>query len=83
MRAAGAVRVGDPWPQAQHTLHTQLGPPTKADVDAYLWAARVGDDCYLIEVRVADGRVAYVDDPYQSPARAAAGSYDRCADAAP
>ncbi len=63
VRAAGMVEPGQRWAPAFARLRLVLGAPTFADGAAFAWAALAGDDCYLIEVRVVDGVIAFVDDP--------------------
>ena len=80
VRASGLVQRGALWPAAYLVLQDRLGPPTRIADDRYSWAARLGDDCYLIEVAVRDGVVVHIEDSHRRAA--ARHGYQRCTAAA-
>jgi hypothetical protein len=82
VRASDVVEPGDAWDDVYPRLVDRLGLPTRVDGDSYAWASRHGNDCYLIEVRVDDGVIVFVDSPYRDTPRGD-DPFARCTRAAP
>jgi len=74
--AKAGVRPYDAWDKAWAHLIATVGEPTSSGADAFSWTLRVGETCYVLEVRRAEDRV---DGVMYGPYEKGTSQHERCA----